>query len=150
MKNLLSVAARGGRLAFVLLAGVLLSLGVATPGRAQDAPRWAGVEKVTDMSYRVWACNPTAKPSFIRLVDKKGLIYYEQFSSAVNFGRQLNVGELPNGEYALLVKVGKETHRFDLRVKSESRRWAEVTTSPAPADRSLATLQTVATPDPVH
>jgi hypothetical protein len=148
MKNLLSVAARGGRLAFVLLAGVLLSLGLAAPSMAQDAPRWAGVEKVTDMSYRVWACNPTAKPGFIRLVDKKGLIYYEQFSSAVNFGRQLNVGELPNGEYTLLVKVGKETHHFDLNMKSESRRWVEVTSPTAPADRSLVTLQTATTPAP--
>ena len=148
MKNLLTAAARGGRLACVLLAGVLLSPGLATPSWAQDAPRWAGVEKVSDLSYRVWACNPTAKPGFIRLVDAKGLIYYEQYSSAVNFGRQLNVGALPNGEYALLVKVGKETHRFNLNMKSESRRWAEVTSPTAPADRNLVTLQMAAMPEP--
>jgi hypothetical protein len=150
MKNLLlCAAARWGRRASFPLASVLLGLGLATPAVAQEASRWAGVEKVSDFSYRVWACNPAGKPGAIRLVDKKGLIYYEQFSSAVNFGRQLNFSNLPGGEYALLVKIGRETHRFDLNMKSESRRWVEVKNSNARPNRSLVSLQAAA-PEPVR
>lgn len=142
MKNLLlSSAARWGRRTPVLLAGALLGLALPTPGRAQDAPRWAGVEKESDMSYRVWACNPACKPGFVRLVDAKGRIYFEEFSSAVNFGRKLNVKELPDGQYALLVQIGRETHRFDLKMQSESRRWAEVSSPTAPPARGLVSLE---------
>ncbi|MBD2723044.1 hypothetical protein [Hymenobacter armeniacus] len=81
---------------------------------------------MTDLSYRVWACNPAAKPGFIQMVDDKGTVYFEQYSSATNFGRKLNFSELPNGKYTILVKIGYDEHRFSVNMQSSSRQWADV------------------------
>lgn len=143
MKTLLfSVATRWGQQRLVLLLSVLLGL-CATPAvRAQESSRWAGVEKAGELSYRVWACNPGCQRGQVQLVDAEHRVLFEQFSSAVSFGQNLNLRELPDGRYTFVVTIGREVHRFGLALSSTQQRVAvlgddQLPASPRPASAVL-------------
>lgn len=126
MKNLFFFeAARWGRFYFALAVAVSMLL-LASPTHAQNRQVWAGVVKNSDLSYLVWACNPAARPGAIRVVNNRGQVCFEEYSSAISFGRRLDFAELPDGKYAIMVKIGRDMHRFDVTMQSSARRWAEV------------------------
>ncbi|GAC1591897.1 MAG: hypothetical protein NVS3B25_11790 [Hymenobacter sp.] len=155
MKNvLLPIAARGGRLGSALLLGAALTLFSAGPARAQDAPtpvqeapHWAGVNKISDFHYTVWGCNPAAVKGSVRLMDANGNILYQQNYSGVSFGRTFNIGQLPDGQYEFVVTVGKEPHRFPLSVQSlpersdQPLRIAQISPELSPATQRMASTR---------
>lgn len=112
-------SAHRGPLSTLLLLGATLSLLTLGSAVAQDAPfQVAGVVKQSDLHYRVWACNPKAVHGSVRLLDAGGNVLFAQHSADVNFGRNFDVSQLPEGKYEFLVTVAGESHRFPLTVQT--------------------------------
>lgn len=110
-----------------LLASALLTLGLSRPAQAQEPGPPAGVQKITAESYRVWVSNPGALPGRLQLVNTTtGALLYEEASFKVSFGRRFDVRNLPDGEYAFVVKLGKEQYRYTLALRTTSQRSAEL------------------------
>ena len=147
MKNFLSPnLARCGHLGTMLLLGstlFLLTLGSAV---AQDAPfQAAGVTKLSDFHYRVWACNPKAVHGSVRLLATGGKTLYDQYSANVNFGQSFDLSQLPEGNYEFLVTVAGEPHRFPLTVQTVAahpERVAQVSTELAQPNQLMVSMTT--------
>ena len=75
-----------------------------------------------------WAFNPTAQRSQLRVVakDEEDRVLYEQHGSDTSFGRKLDVHELPDGRYSILLKVGRTQHRFELVLHSTRQHLAKI------------------------
>ena len=128
-----SVAARWGQWRTVLLLSALLGPLGPRAARAQEKPPVAGAYQVHDLTYRVWGCNPARRAGRVRVVDENGQVLYEQRSSALSFGGLLNLSNLPDGRYALVVEIGREQHRFAVQLRSTRQRLAEVSGDQLPA-----------------
>lgn len=130
MKNLfVHGAARRGWLRSALLLGATLHLLNAAPLRAQGTGQPVGVKKVADFSYRVSASNPAALRGTLQLVNSEtGAVLYEEFSIKPTFGQQFNVRNLPDGNYAFVVKLGSQRYRYALRLRTTAQRSAELST----------------------
>ncbi len=122
-KLLFSVAARRGTV--LLLSACLGVLGTQV-ARAQEGPQQAGVNKVGEQSFQVWAYNPDGRYGRVQLVDNSNNVLFEEGSSAIHFGSRLNVGDLPDGHYVFMVRIGREEHRFGLQLHSTSQRLVQV------------------------
>lgn len=136
----LHVAGRFGRRSLVMLS-MLLAWGFGRPTSAKEPFQPAGVERISDFSYLVWASNPAAKFGSVCLVSEDGRTLYQQYSHDISFGRKLNVADLPDGKYGIVVRIGKDLHRFDLTLQSTSKRWSEVKAVTTPTDPALASLE---------
>ncbi|KAA9333004.1 hypothetical protein F0P96_08445 [Hymenobacter busanensis] len=115
MKTLLQTAA-----ALLFVAGSSLGLTSAAQAETPSAQR-VYVDQVGDRVYTVRVSNPTlqrGRVQLVRLSDNK--LLYQGISSRPSFGRKLNVQELPDGQYAFVVKLGAETHRIDLNLQTAS------------------------------
>lgn len=133
MKTLIAPAIRMA----VLLAG----LGAAQVATAQTSarPQPVCVDQVGAFSYLVRVSNPTRQQGEVQLVKlSNNAILYQQYSRGSVFGRRLNVQELPDGQYALRVKVGREAYNYTLDIHSSRERIARLgtvsTTALAAAD----------------
>ena len=134
MKNFpLSVTARKGHWSVVLLLSVLLGVlwthvSLAQGALATDAHPTAGATQIANRIFRVWAFNPTAQRSQLRVVakDEEDRVLYEQHGSDTSFGRKLDVHELPDGRYSILLKVGRTQHRFELVLHSTRQHLAKI------------------------
>lgn len=140
MKTLSLPAARWGRRRIVLLLSVLLGVCVAPVARAQVPPQSAGVNKTADLTYLVWASNPASKHAKVQLIGADNRVWYEQFSTAHSFGQRLDLSELPDGRYAIVVNIGRDAHRFDLRLHSTEQRVAEVGPEQQPGRQGLVSV----------
>jgi hypothetical protein len=138
MKNQFErTAARPGQLISTLVLGAML--GLTQPARAQETPMPAGVVKIADFSYRVWASNPTAQRGKLQLVSTAdGKVLYEERSSSVSFGRRFDIRYLPDGQYAFVVKLGKQQYRYGLNVQTTSQRSSVLSAGPLPTRSRLA------------
>ena len=130
-KLLFSVAARRGTV--LLLSACLGVLGTQVAraqdtqvARAQEGPQQAGVNKVGEQSFQVWAYNPDGRYGRVQLVDNSNNVLYEEGSSAIHFGSRLNVSDLPDGRYVFMVRIGREEHRFGMQLHSTSQRLVQV------------------------
>jgi hypothetical protein len=109
----------------VLATSLLLNAALAQPARAQHQP--AGVQRLNDFTYRVWASNPAVQPGRVQLVDlSSGRVLYEERSSAVSFGQKFNVSQLPDGRYAFVVNVGPQKFSYALHLRTAATRTAEL------------------------
>ena len=116
-------SAHRGPLSTLLLLGATLSLLTLGSAVAQDAPyQQAGVTKLSDFHYRVWACNPKAAHGSVRLLDASRKVLYDQYSSNISFGQSFDISQLSEGKYEFLVMVGGEPHRFPLTVQTVTAR----------------------------
>ncbi|AYA36797.1 hypothetical protein D3Y59_06835 [Hymenobacter oligotrophus] len=89
------------------------------PGEAQPVH----VEQVSAGVYVVRVSNPaqqTGRLQLVRLPD--GVVLYESSSRKPAFGSKLNLQELPNGNYALVVQLGKEQRRYPMQISSTEQR----------------------------
>jgi hypothetical protein len=67
--------------------------------------------------YLVRVSNPALVKGRMQLVQKSnGALLYQYSSSEPSFGRRLNISKLPEGDYAVIVKMGKETFRYPLAI----------------------------------
>ena len=110
------------------IAGALL-LGVSRPpaAHAQQAGAPAGVQRLSDFSYRVWASNPASQRGLLQVVDADGQrVLFEERSAAVSFGRLFDMSQLPDGHYAFVVQVGSQQFRYSLNLNTTARRSAEL------------------------
>ena len=130
MKNLfVHGASRRGwrRSALLLVLGATLHLSSAAPLRAQSTGQPVGVKKMAEFSYRVSASNPAAQRGTLQVVNTEtGAVLYEEFSANPTFGRQFNVRNLPDGNYAFVVKLGPQRYRYALRLRTTAQRSAEL------------------------
>jgi hypothetical protein len=100
-----------------------------TGALAQSAPP-AGVTKLNDFSYLVWASNPKAQPGKLQLVNRQsGSILYQEYSSGISFGQKFNVSGLPDGQYAFVVKIGGQKFSYPLSLRTTVQRSAELNTA---------------------
>ncbi|WP_303309812.1 hypothetical protein [Hymenobacter sp. BT730] len=123
MKTLLQQAPR------LLLVAACASLGFTQSAQAQSSarPQPVCVDKVTDFTYLVRVSNPQLQRGelkVIRLSDNK--VLYNQFNKKAVFGSKLNVRELPDGEYAFIVRVGKDITRYTLDINTKLERSARL------------------------
>ncbi|WP_303309813.1 hypothetical protein [Hymenobacter sp. BT730] len=117
MKMLLTQAPR------LLLVAAIASLGFTQPAQAQSAlpPQPISVLKVNDFTYIVRASNPQQQRSEVQVVRlSDNTVLYSHSTSKHTFGTKLNVEELPDGEYAFVVKVGKDVTRYTLDLHTEA------------------------------
>jgi hypothetical protein len=81
------------------------------------------VDQVADFTYLVRVSNPHLQRSEVKVVRlSNNKILFQQSSLHPSFGHKLNVKELPDGQYAFVVKVGKETHRYTLDINTTMQR----------------------------
>lgn len=148
MKNLLSSDfARRGRLSALLLLGATFSLLTLGPAVAQNAPyQSAGVTKLSDFRYRVWACNPKAVHGSVRLLDADRTVLYNQNSTDTNFGRNFDISQLPEGNYEFLVMVAGEPHRFPLTVQTTTARPERIAQVSAELEQPNQRMVSMSTP----
>lgn len=116
MKTFLQTAAL---LALLLTARAASSSPPNQPATAQPV----GVQQVGEYVYLVRVSNPTqqrASLQLVRLTD--GAVLYQELSSRPSFGQKLNVGNLADGQYAVVVKLGAATHRYTLQLRTTTQR----------------------------
>ncbi len=121
----LPVAARQGQWRAVWLLSALLGVFGARAAHAQENPL-AGACKMHDLTYRVWGSNPAHRGGRVRVVDERGQVLCERFSSATSVGGLFDLSDLPDGRYALVVEIGREKHQFDVQLRSTEQRLAEL------------------------
>ncbi|MFD1470394.1 hypothetical protein ACFQ48_19355 [Hymenobacter caeli] len=127
------VAARWGQWRTVLLLSALLGAFGPRAARAQQNTPLAGAYQTHDLTYRVWGCNPARLAGRVQVLGDNGAVLYEQRSSALSFGGLLNLSDLPDGRYALVVEIGREKHRFGVQLRTTEQRLAEVSGDQTPA-----------------
>lgn len=117
-----------------LLSGAAICF--AAPVQAQSleevTPQPVGIERVDTFSYLVRISNPAlqkARLQLVRLSDSK--VLYEENSAKATFGQKLNVQSLPDGQYAILVRVGPEQYRYTLQLQTETHRTTDLSTASA-------------------
>ena len=133
------VLCRSQRSALLLLSA-LLSILDAQAALAQDSPRTAGVYQLSGLTYRVWANNLAARRGRVRVIDRSNRVWYDQTSSARSFGQLLNLSELPDGNYAIVMEIGREERRFDLQLHSTSQRAATVSADQLQPDQRMVSI----------
>ncbi|GAA4390791.1 hypothetical protein GCM10023186_39380 [Hymenobacter koreensis] len=113
----------------------LLVLGKGQLATAQQAPAQpVTVAQTADFVYTVRVSNPARQLGRLQLVrTTDGAVLYQKSSSDGSFGEKLNVRNLADGRYALVVKLGTDTHRFGLDLQTTQTRSASLL--------SLATAQ---------
>lgn len=135
MKTILHKASR------FLLVAAFAGLGFTQTAQAQtvavnQAPA-VSVLKLNDFTYVVRASNPQRQRSrleVIRLSDNA--VVYSQSTFKPTFGGKLNVQQLSDGEYAVVVKVGQDVTRYALNMQTETERKVSL------QDVSLAAVST--------
>ncbi|GAB3842551.1 hypothetical protein [Hymenobacter jeollabukensis] len=135
MKTLIQTAPR------LALLAACLGLGVSQPAHAQSAsrPQPVCIDQVGPFTYLVRVSNPTRQPGELQVVNMSNKkLLYQHNSRGIVFGNLLNVGALADGQYAFLVKVGKQTYNYTLDIHSTydrvSRLGSVSTTAMAVAD----------------
>ena len=142
MKNffLSVVVLRRSQRAALLLLSALLSIFGAQAALAQDGPHPAGVHQMSGLTYQVWVSNPAGRHGRLQVIDTSNKVWYEQTGSARSFGRLLNLSELPDGNYAIVMEIGREKHRFDLQLHSTSQRIAAVSADQLQPDQRMVSI----------
>ncbi|RTQ48536.1 hypothetical protein EJV47_16320 [Hymenobacter gummosus] len=123
MKTLIISASR------LLLLAAGLGLGASQPAAAQSAarPQPVCVDQVGPFSYLVRVSNPSRVWSYIQLTNPKtNQTFFQRYSKGHTFGNRLNVQNLPDGEYAFQVKVGKDVYNYTLDIHSTHDRTARL------------------------
>ena len=123
MKTLLQQAPR------LLLVAACASLGFTQAAQAQSSvrPQPVAVDKVTDFTYLVRVSNPMFQRGELKVVRlSDNTVLYNQFTNKPVFGSKLNVRDLPDGEYAFIVKVGKDITRYTLDINTKMERTARL------------------------
>jgi hypothetical protein len=119
MKTLLQKASR------LVLAAAFAGLGFTQPAQAQTANQAPAVSvlKVNDFTYIVRASNPQRQRSRLQVVRlSDNAVVYSQSTFKPTFGGRLNVQQLTDGEYAVVVKVGQGVTRYSLNLQTETER----------------------------
>ena len=131
MKTFLNNTAR---LAFLVVTSLgTIGTAVAQQGSDQQVTTQpVGVERVGEFVYLVRVSNPglqRARLQLVRVAD--GTVLYQEVSTRPSFGQKLNVESLTDGQYAVVVTLGKSTHRYSLQLRTTTQRTT---------DLSLATM----------
>ncbi|MCC3156225.1 hypothetical protein LJ737_03200 [Hymenobacter sp. 15J16-1T3B] len=114
---------------FLLLAATACALGVAQPAAAAapgaDRPATAvegvpvRVDKLSDFTYLLSVSNPSQKTSQVWLENlETGARLYQSSDKAPSFGRKLNVKNLEDGQYAIVVQTDRVTRRYTLELST--------------------------------
>lgn len=124
----------------LLQAALLMSLlltGMARPSTAQQpAGQPVCVEQTAECVYLVRVSNPAQLPGHLQLVRATdGVVLYDKASVAPSFGEKLNVSGLADGQYAVVVKLGRATHRFALALHTKQTREARLISLATPQPR---------------
>ena len=95
---------------------------------ATEAHPTVEATQIANRIFRVWAFNPTVQRSQLRVVpkDEEDRVLFEQHGSDTSFGRKLDVHELPDGRYSILLKVDRTQHRFELVLHSTRQHLAKI------------------------
>lgn len=121
MKTLIQRAA-----ALALLAAGL-NAGQSAYAQSVSRPQPVCVDQVGDFSYLVRVSNPKRYQGEVQLVNtSNNAVHYQQYSHSHIFGQRLNVRDLPDGQYALRVKLGKDTYNYTLDIHSTRARVARL------------------------
>lgn len=87
-----------------------------------NKPITARVDKVGDNTYLVRVSNPSQKWSQVRLTSAGGgNEVYRSRDMAPSFGRMLNLKDLEDGQYKLVVKTSSATSSFTINVQTQAR-----------------------------
>ncbi|RTQ48538.1 hypothetical protein EJV47_16330 [Hymenobacter gummosus] len=110
---------------FVLLAA-FAALGFTAPAQAAT-PAENGqpvcVDKVADFTYLVRVSNPAQRRARLQVVRiSDGAVLHEESSRKPSFGEKLNVKQLPDGDYALVVELNNTTHRYPINLRTTVQR----------------------------
>lgn len=109
----------------LLTATIGLTAAVAAQAQPNTEPRPQPVciDQVGDFSYLVRVSNPALERGELRLVrQSNGAVVYQHHSRGLNFGQRLNVRNLPDGQYAFVVKLGSKTYNYTLDIHSSYNR----------------------------
>ncbi|MBF9222769.1 hypothetical protein [Hymenobacter ruricola] len=119
-----------------LLLGGLAVLGTAATALAQDAPS-VKAKQADAQGLFLTVENPTRKLMQVKVVS---LAKYACLTNEVNhkasYGSQLNFKGVPAGQYAVLVRVGRERYRYNVQVQNDQQTTIsvrELTGTQAPA-----------------
>ncbi|MCA8832476.1 hypothetical protein [Hymenobacter pini] len=85
------------------------------------------LDQVADCVYLVRVSNPaqaTCRLQVVRTAD--GAVLFEKTGQTMTFGEKLDVSSLADGRYAVVVKMGPETHRFNLNLRTTQTRSASL------------------------
>ncbi|KAA9333006.1 hypothetical protein F0P96_08455 [Hymenobacter busanensis] len=109
----------------LFLLAACAGLGFTSSAQAQSSgvPQPVSVQQVADFTYVVRASNPHLERSemkLVRLSDNK--VLYRDVNFKPSSGRKLNVKELNDGQYAFVVRVGKDIHRYTLDIHTTVQR----------------------------
>lgn len=119
MKTLLQQASR---VALLTACTGLFSTSVAL-AQSSARPQPVNVDKVGDNSYLIRVSNPQRQMSELKVIrTKDNAVLFEKYTKRPAFGSRLNVRELPDGEYAFLVKTGKDVTRYTLDIHTKTER----------------------------
>ncbi|RAK62673.1 hypothetical protein [Hymenobacter edaphi] len=123
----------------LLAAGLSFGASLPAPAQTSSRPQPVCIDQVGPFTYLVRVSNPTRLQGEVQLVKmSNNKVLYQQYSRGTVFGNRLNVQELADGQYAFLVKVGKQTYNYTLDIHSSRDRVARLgsvsTTALAAAD----------------
>ncbi|WP_400192958.1 hypothetical protein [Hymenobacter sp. B81] len=107
------------------LASACLGLGLTLPAQAQSPlrPQPVTVDQVAESTYLVRVSNPRQQRGEVRVVRMRdNATLFSRQTTSHTFGNRLNMRELPDGQYAFVVKVGKDTHNYLLDIHTTVQR----------------------------
>ena len=108
---------------FALLLALPLGLLAPRPTAAADAGQPVCLQQVDEFRYLVRISNPAQQATTLRLLRQSDqTVLYEQQSRLPACGQQLNLRNLADGHYAVLVRIGRTDYRYDLLIQTTTRR----------------------------
>jgi hypothetical protein len=128
MKPFLSTSRK--LLPLLSLAALCLAEPVFAQRAEETSPQPVGIERVDTFRYLVRISNPALQKARLQLVRlSDSVVLYEENSASATFGQQLNVQSLPDGQYAIVVRVGPEQYRYTLQLQTETHRTTDLSTA---------------------
>lgn len=115
-----------------LLSVAAISFGnpVQAQSSAETKPQPVGIERIDTFSYLVRISNPALQKARLQLVRlSDSVVLYEESSANATFGQKLNVQSLPDGQYAIVVRVGPQQYRYTLHLQTETHRTTDLSTA---------------------
>ena len=118
--NVLTARSFASRIRQAALGLLLLgSLSLSTPAVAQQ-PSPVAVTKANDTTLRLRIQNPEQQSNRVRVISLTTgqTLFYERFDAPA-YGKCLDFAKMQDGDYVVLMQIGKSTHRYTVRVNNK-------------------------------
>ncbi|TGE24958.1 hypothetical protein E5K00_07090 [Hymenobacter aquaticus] len=108
-----------------------LALAAARPAAADTPGQPVCLQQLDSVRYLVRIANPSQQPTTLRLLRQADQrVLYKVQSRQPACGQQLNLSNLTDGAYEVVVSIGAATYHYGLRIQTTTQRQTQLVPGP--------------------